>query len=369
MKKGFYLKLAWTGIRKNKKLYLPYLLTCIGMVMMFYIVSFLSTSQVLREMKGGDTMQSMLMLGYQVIGVFALIFLFYTNSFLIRRRKTEFGLYNILGMGKRNLARVLLWESLIITVISLAAGLLSGMILSKFAELGMVNILQGDTTFSFHIEPIAIIQTLILFAVIFTLILLNTLRQIHLTNPIQLLHSENAGEKPPKANWFFALVGVFLLGCAYYLAVTIENPVVALLWFFVAVIMVIVATYLLFISGSVTICRMLQEEKEVLLSNKPFCFGFFHGIPYEKEWGGACFHLHPLYDGIGDGIQHRVPLCWIRRQLAHPLSTEYQSGHQGQQFISPGFRPNGYGERAVGRNRVGQWTATFQYPGLPVGCL
>ena len=140
MKKGFYLKLAWTGIRKNKKLYLPYLLTCIGMVMMFYIVSFLSTSQVLREMKGGDTMQSMLMLGYQVIGVFALIFLFYTNSFLIRRRKTEFGLYNILGMGKRNLARVLLWESLIITVISLAAGLLSGMILSKFAELGMVNI-------------------------------------------------------------------------------------------------------------------------------------------------------------------------------------------------------------------------------------
>ena len=270
MKKGFYLKLAWTGIRKNKKLYLPYLLTCIGMVMMFYIVSFLSTSQVLREMKGGDTMQSMLMLGYQVIGVFALIFLFYTNSFLIRRRKTEFGLYNILGMGKRNLARVLLWESLIITVISLAAGLLSGMILSKFAELGMVNILQGDTTFSFHIEPIAIIQTLILFAVIFTLILLNTLRQIHLTNPIQLLHSENAGEKPPKANWFFALVGVFLLGCAYYLAVTIENPVVALLWFFVAVIMVIVATYLLFISGSVTICRMLQKKKKYYYQTNHF---------------------------------------------------------------------------------------------------
>ena len=270
MKKGFYLKLAWMGIRKNKKLYLPYVLTCIGMVMMFYIVSFLSTSQVLREMKGGDTMQSMLMLGYQVIGVFALIFLFYTNSFLIRRRKKEFGLYNILGMGKRNLALVLLWESLIITVISLAAGLLSGMILSKFAELGMVNILQGDTTFSFHIEPIAIVQTLILFAVIFALILLNTLRQIHLTNPIQLLHSENAGEKPPKANWFFALVGVFLLGCAYYLAVTIENPVVALLWFFVAVIMVIVATYLLFISGSVTICQMLQKKKKYYYQTNHF---------------------------------------------------------------------------------------------------
>ena len=118
MKKGFYSKLAWTGIRKNKKLYTPYLLTCIGMVMMFYIVSFLSTSKVLKEIKGGDTMQSMLMLGCGVIGVFALIFLFYTNSFLIRRRKKEFGLYNILGMGKWNLARVLLWESIIIAVIS-----------------------------------------------------------------------------------------------------------------------------------------------------------------------------------------------------------------------------------------------------------
>ena len=131
------------------------------MVMMFYIVSFLSTSKVLKEIKGGDTMQSMLMLGCGVIGVFALIFLFYTNSFLIRRRKKEFGLYNILGMGKWNLARVLLWESIIIAVISLGVGLLAGIILSKFAELGMVNILAGDATFSLNVEPIAIVQTLI----------------------------------------------------------------------------------------------------------------------------------------------------------------------------------------------------------------
>ncbi|MFQ9952650.1 MAG: ABC transporter permease [Clostridium sp.] len=270
MKKGFYSKLAWTGIRKNKKLYTPYFLTCIGMVMMFYIVSFLSTSKVLKEIKGGDTMQSMLMLGCGVIGVFALIFLFYTNSFLIRRRKKEFGLYNILGMGKWNLARVLLWESIIIAVISLGVGLLAGIILSKFAELGMVNILAGDATFSLNVEPIAIVQTLILFAVIFVLILLNTLRQIHLTNPIELLHSENTGERPPKANWFLALIGAVILGCAYYLAVTIENPVVALLWFFVAVIMVIVATYLLFVSGSVTVCRMLQKKKKYYYKTNHF---------------------------------------------------------------------------------------------------
>lgn len=114
MKHSFYPKLAWTGIRKNKRLYTPYILTCMGMVMMFYIMSFLTSSALLTSMPGGDIMQGMLGLGVRVIGVFALIFLFYTNSFLTRRRKKEFGLYNILGMGKRNLARVLMWESLII---------------------------------------------------------------------------------------------------------------------------------------------------------------------------------------------------------------------------------------------------------------
>ena len=144
MKHIFYPKLAWTGIRKNKRLYTPYILTCMGMVMMFYIISFLASSALLTGMPGGDTMQGMLGLGERVIGVFALIFLFYTNSFLARRRKKEFGLYNILGMGKRNLARVLVWESLIIAAISLGGGLVAGVVFSKFAELAMVNILRAE---------------------------------------------------------------------------------------------------------------------------------------------------------------------------------------------------------------------------------
>ena len=270
MKKGFYAKLSWTGIRKNKRLYTPYILTCIGMVMMFYIVSFLNTSSVLRSMRGGEIMQSMLGLGRFVIGVFALIFLFYTSSFLIRRRKKEFGLYNILGMGKGNLARVLLWESLIIAVISLGCGLFAGIVLSKFAELGMVNILAGDVTFSLTVDISSILQTLILFAGIFLLILLNTLRQLHLSNPIELLHSENAGEKPPKANWFFALAGAAVLAYAYYLAVTIQEPISALVWFFGAVILVIIATYLLFISGSVALCKALQKKKSYYYTTNHF---------------------------------------------------------------------------------------------------
>ncbi|MCI5925002.1 MAG: FtsX-like permease family protein [Oscillospiraceae bacterium] len=270
MKKGFYAKLAFTGIRKNRRLYIPYILTCIGMVMMFYIVAFLSDSSVLTGIKGGDIMQSMLSLGTGVIGVFALIFLFYTNSFLMRRRKREFGLYNILGMGKGNLARVLLWESVMIAVISLGGGLLAGIALSKIAELGMVNLLQGDVNFTLTLEPEAIVQTLLLFSVIFLLLLLNTLRQIRLANPIALLHSENTGEKPPKANWLAALLGAVLLGGAYYLAVTIENPVQTLIWFFVAVIMVIIASYLLFVAGSVVICKLLQKKKSYYYKTNHF---------------------------------------------------------------------------------------------------
>lgn len=270
MKNGLYTKLAWTGIQKNRKLYLPYMLTCIGMVMMCYIVSFLQYSPVFGSLPGGDTVQTFLMMGFGVMCVFSLLFLFYTNSFLIRRRKTEFGLYNILGMGKKNLALVLGIETLLIALITLAAGLFCGILFSKLAELGIVKILGGTADFSFHIDLQSIRDTLLLFVVIYTLLYLNTLRQLHLTNPIELLHSENAGEKPPKGNALVAIFGAVLLIAAYVLAVSIEDPIAAMIWFFVAVIMVILATYLLFISGSVTICRLLQKNKKYYYKTNHF---------------------------------------------------------------------------------------------------
>lgn len=270
MKNGLYIKLAWTGIQKNRKLYLPYMLTCIGMVMMCYIVSFLKYSPVFGSLPGGDTVQAFLNMGFGVMCVFSLLFLFYTNSFLIRRRKKEFGLYNILGMGKKNLALVLGIETLLIALITLAAGLFCGILFSKLAELGIVKILGGTADFSFHIDLQSIRDTLLLFVVIYTLLYLNTLRQLHLTNPIELLHSENAGEKPPKGNALVAIFGAVLLIAAYVLAVSIEDPIAAMIWFFVAVIMVILATYLLFISGSVTICRLLQKNKKYYYKTNHF---------------------------------------------------------------------------------------------------
>lgn len=270
MKRGFYEKLAYTGIKKNKKLYTPYILTCIGMVMMTYIISYLTYSETIRSMRGGNEIQGFLGMGFGVMSVFSLIFLFYTNSFLLRRRKKEFGLYNILGMGKKNLAVVLMWESLFIAVISIVCGILSGVVFSKLAELCLIKMLQGTAEFGMTIKFSSIWQTALLFAGIFLLIFINTLRQIHLTNPIELLHSENAGEKPPKANWLLALAGAVILGGAYYLAVTIEDPVTALTWFFVAVVMVIIGTYLLFVAGSVALCKILQKNKKYYYKTNHF---------------------------------------------------------------------------------------------------
>ena len=268
--RGLYRRLAWSGIAKNRKFYLPYLLTCIGMTTMYYIIAFLTDNEILLSFRGGEIMQTILMLGTFVIAVFALIFLFYTNSFLIRRRKREFGLYNILGMGKRHLACVVIWEAVFLAGISLAAGLLLGILLSKTAELGMVRLVSAQTDYRLRIEVPAIRETLAVFGVIHLLILLNSLRQIHLTNPLELLRSESAGEKPPRANWVLALLGAVLLGGAYALAVSIEEPVSALLWFFVAVIMVILGTYLLFIAGSVALCRLLQKNKRYYYKTNHF---------------------------------------------------------------------------------------------------
>lgn len=270
MKTGFYPKMAWIGIRKNKRLYTPYILTCMGMVMMFYIVSSLSVSDVLKMNPGAEIVQNMLSFGVYVLGVFSLIFLFYTNSFLTRRRKKEFGLYNILGMEKRNLACILIWESLITAFVSLLGGLVAGILFSKLAELVMLNILKLKVNFSLTLETKAIFMTLMLFGTVFVLILIHMLHQIRLSNPIELLHSENAGEKPPKANWLVALAGAVILGMAYYIAVSIENPVEALVWFFVAVILVIIATYMLFIAGSVTLCRLLQKKKNYYYKTNHF---------------------------------------------------------------------------------------------------
>lgn len=270
MKGGFYIRLAKDGIMKNRKLYFPYILTCICMIMMFYIIYYLGFSADFTKVRGGDMLQSFLSMGVFVIAIFALIFLFYTNSFLIRRRQKEFGLYNILGMGKRNLVKILVWENVLTAVISIVSGLFLGILFSKLAELAALRILGGDTGFAIRVEPKPIMATAALFLGIFLLIMLRMIFYIFRLRPVELLKSEKVGEKPPKANWIFALLGAALLAGAYYLAVAVIDPASALFLFFVAVIMVIIATYLLFIAGSVALCRLLQKNKKYYYKTNHF---------------------------------------------------------------------------------------------------
>lgn len=270
MKRGLYLKLAATGISKNRKLYFPYILTCICMVMMFYIISFLGVSEEFRQIHGGESLQSILSLGMGVMGIFSLILLYYTNSFLIRKRQREFGLYHILGMGKKNLVKILFLENVITAVVSIVAGLAVGVLFSKIAELLAVKILKQKIGFELHFEPKATVLTVIVFTGIFLLLLLRMLVYLLRTKPVEMLKSENIGEKPPKANWILAILGVIILAAAYWLAVSIEDPLTAMMMFMVAVVMVIVATYLLFVAGSVAFCKMMQKKKEYYYKTNHF---------------------------------------------------------------------------------------------------
>ena len=320
MKIALYLRLALSGIRKNKKLYFPYLLTCIGMVMMSHILQSLSYSPALMMMRGGAQMGFILSLGKVVVAVFAGLFLLYTNSFLIRRRNKEFGLYNVLGMDKTALSWVIFWENIIVAVLGLGVGMLLGMGLYKLAELALLNIIHGTVDYSFVISAQSVKFTLVVFLPIFALLMLKSVWQVRRAKPLELLKSEHAGEKPPKANYLLGLAGVVILAGAYYLSVSSTNAMAAFTWFFVAVIMVIVATYLLMISGSVALCRLLQKNKKYYYQKQHFVS--VSSMAYRMKRNGAglasiCIlatmvlvmisSTSSLYIGMEDSIKTRYP--------------------------------------------------------------
>lgn len=285
MKVGFYPKIAWDGIRKNKRLYFPYILTGIVMVMMYYILSFLMESPAINQMKGGSIIEQVLPLGCVVIAVFSLIFLFYTNSFLIKQRYREFGLYNILGMDKFNISRVMVWETLFAALIAIIIGLISGIALSKASELVLLNLLHMEITFTLSIGSASLRNTALIYAGIYFILLLNSIIKVIRSKPLELMQSSKVGEKRLKCNWLFAIIGVIILGAAYFLAVSIKEPVTALAVFMVAVIMVIIGTYLIFVSGLVAFCKLLQKNKKYYY--KPNHFVSVSSMAYRMKRNGA----------------------------------------------------------------------------------
>ena len=282
---SLYTRLAWDGIRKNGRLYLPYILTCVGMVTMYYMMSELCDSDLLRYMKGGGASHIILGLGSRVIAVFSALFLYYTYSFLIRRRQKEFGLYHVLGLGKRHIALLCVIETAMTAVIALAAGLAIGVGLSFAVELGLRSTMETEMAFTFSVNRSVVLQTVLVYLAIFALTLLSTLVKVGRGTAMSLLHSESYGEKPPEGNLFVAILGAVLLAAAYVMAVSIQEPLKALALFFVAVILVILATYLLFIAGSVALCRMLQKNRDYYY--QPRHFVSVSSMAYRMKRNGA----------------------------------------------------------------------------------
>lgn len=285
MNKLFYPKLALTNIKKNSKTYIPFLLTCVITIALFYDICSLAGNSGLDSMPGAGEMRMMLTLGTYVVGFFSIIFLFYTNSFLMKRRKKEFGLFNILGMEKRHVSLIIAFETLFTAVISLSLGFLIGISLDKLLFMAIGKMFDSNITLGFYISSSAIKTSLILFGLIFLFMYLNSIRQIKLANPIELLHSTEYGEKEPKSKWIMTILGIVCLSIGYYISLTTKNPITAMMLFFAAVILVIIGTYLLFTAGSVTLLKALKKNKKYFY--QPNHFISVSGMIYRMKQNAA----------------------------------------------------------------------------------
>ena len=257
-----YNDLALDGIKKNKQLYLPYIISSVCIIAITYIVSYFCYSKTIISSVGGEVISSIMLLGYMVMALFSLIFIFYTHSFLFKRRKKEFGLYNVLGLAKKDICKIVFLDNIYVDIITIVLGLGVGILFSKFAELAYFKIVAKPYSIAFNLPTLSLMMTLICFLGIYFLILVSSIISVYKNDTIAFLKADSSGEKAPRANFLIALLGLIILAFAYYLAITIDDPVQAMLTFFFAVIMVVVATYLLFIAGSVTLCKILAHNKK-----------------------------------------------------------------------------------------------------------
>ena len=270
MGKLFFPKMAAGNLVRNRRFEFPYLLTGLITVAMFHNMTFLTFHEELKNMPGGATIPTIMNLGTMVVGLFAVIFLLYTNTFLMKRRHKEIGLYNILGMSKRHIAVVMLWETVYTCLITVVGGLLLGILLSKLMLLLLYKILFFSVSFGFMVSWKSVGITAVLFVAIYLVALLLNLLHVHLSKPVELLKGGSVGEKEPKTKVLLAILGVVTLGAGYYIAITTESPLEALMLFFLAVILVIIGTYCLFTAGSIAFLKAMKKRKNYYYQAKHF---------------------------------------------------------------------------------------------------
>ncbi|WP_304748411.1 ABC transporter permease [Dubosiella newyorkensis] len=270
MSKGFYAKLAFENLKKNKKTYLPFMITSMMTTMMLYMIIALSDNPQMNKMIGGAEIAMMLGLGVVIVELFAIIFLFYTNSFLLKRRKREFGVLTVLGMEKKHLARVVFYELFYVLAASLALGLLFGILFDKLFYLLIIKMIGTEVPLGFYISKRGLIETATYIGVIYGLMWLYSVVQIQTSKPIDLINADKVSEKEPKSKWVLAIAGLICLAIGYGLSLSITNPVEAMVLFFVAVVFVIIGTYLIFTTGSITLLKLLEKNKHFYYKTSHF---------------------------------------------------------------------------------------------------
>ena len=262
MHKEIFSRLAKQNIRNNKSTYIPYIITCIFCIAMIYMMEFLRDCPTLDQaVRQADEVRMIVFTGEIVVEIFCIIFLIYSNSFLMKRRQKEIGLYNILGLERNHIGIVMFLETIITSIGSLAGGIAAGIIGSKLALLLLLKLLHIPSVLGFYISVKGIFTCLFMFGIVFLMILFLNLAKIHLSRPVELLRGNNTGEKEPAAKWLMALIGFICLGAGYYFAVTTESPIKAITIFLLAVILVMAGTYLLFTAGSIVILKFLRRRK------------------------------------------------------------------------------------------------------------
>ena len=270
MRRGFYSKLAVNALKKNKKIFLPYILACIGTIAIFQVFLGIAMNPGLKDAAGGNYISIVLSPGIVIVGIFAVIFLFYTNSFLIKQRKQELALYNMLGMEKIHLARMLFWESLMVSLVCLIVGVGAGILFSRLLFLFLLKIIHVPSTLEFAVTYRSLKTTVLLFGGIFLLNFLYTLWSIRKTSPMELLQGAREGEREPKTKWLMALAGVILTGLGYYGALTAEDPISAINTLFIAILLVMVGTYALFTAGSILVLKAMKKHPGFYYKKKHF---------------------------------------------------------------------------------------------------
>lgn len=270
MRKGLFTRLALTNFKSNRRMYIPYLAACIGCVAMFYMMLFLVMNRGLSQMQGGDSLRGVLSFGCIIIAIFSAVIILYANSFLMKQRRRELGLYNILGMGKKHIARLMATETLYASLASMTLGLGAGILFSKLLLLIVCSMLSLEVPFGFEVSIYGVGLTLALFSCVFAVTLLWNISRVGAAKPVELLSSTNVGEREPRTKWVTTILGILTLGSGYAIAILTRRPSVAVALFFIAVILVIIGTYCLFTSGSIALLKTLKKRRSFYYTTRHF---------------------------------------------------------------------------------------------------